>query len=224
MPGTTDFPCSAVLFDMDGTLIDSAASIERAWTAFAQQEGLPTDAVLAALPGRTATDILTDFLPGPEAVRSGARRVREMQRHYADEVRPLPGARELLAALPPDRWAVVTAAYGEIARARLAAAGLPVPRVLVSAETVSRGKPDPEGYAYAARRLGVRARDCVVFEDADVGVRAGQAAGCRCVGIGAGAARADASVDDLRGITVTATGTGTVRLRLPARSAEGVRP
>ncbi|MFJ1644332.1 HAD-IA family hydrolase [Streptomyces sp. NPDC088258] len=207
-----------LLFDMDGTLIDSAASIERAWSAYAREEGLPVDAVLAALPGRTAVDILADFLPGPRAVAEGAERVRRMQRDHVREVRPLPGARALLTGLPAGRWAVVTAAYEEVARARLAAAGLAVPPVLIAADSVRRGKPDPEGYERGARALGVPARTCVVFEDTDVGVRAGLAAGARCVGVGGAVTDPDvaARVTDLRGIGVSATGSGLL-LRVPGR-------
>lgn len=213
----TELACQAVLFDMDGTLIDSSASIERAWSAFARERRLPVEAVLAALPGRTAVDILTDFLPGPEAVAAGAERVRRMQREHAGDVRPLPGAFDLLAALPADRWAVVTAAYEEVARARLAAAGLPEPPVLIAAESVRSGKPDPEGYERGAQALGAPPRTCVVFEDADVGIRAGRAAGCRCVGVGEAVTdvETDARVPDLRGVTVTVTTTGLL-LRVPA--------
>ncbi|MET9953317.1 HAD-IA family hydrolase [Streptomyces sp. NPDC006339] len=222
----TELPCEALLFDMDGTLIDSAASIERAWAAFAREEGLPVDAVLAALPGRTAVDILADFLPGPRAVAAGAERVRRMQRDHVRDVRPLPGARDLLTGLPAGRWAVVTAAYEEVARARLAAAGLPVPPVLIAADSVRRGKPDPEGYERGARALGVAPQACVVFEDADVGVRAGRAAGARCVGVGGAVTHPEvaARVADLRGIRVTATATGLL-LRVPvsahAATADG---
>ncbi|MET8294200.1 HAD-IA family hydrolase [Streptomyces sp. NPDC001272] len=219
-PGTVaELHCEALLFDMDGTLIDSAASIERAWTAFARDEGLPVGAVLAALPGRTAVDILAGFLSGPRAVAEGAERVRRMQREHVQDVRALPGARDLLTGLPAGRWAVVTAAYEEVARARLTAAGLPVPPVLIAADSVRRGKPDPEGYERGARALAVAPGACVVFEDADVGIRAGRAAGARCVGVGAAVTHPEvaARVADLRGIGVTATGTGLL-LRVPVRA------
>ncbi|KPI14422.1 HAD-superfamily hydrolase, subfamily IA, variant 3, partial [Actinobacteria bacterium OK074] len=176
---TSSFTCAAVLFDMDGTLIDSAAAIERVWTDFAVRRGLPVAEVLAALPGRTARDILAGFLSSPAEVRAEARRIRRTQCGSAEGIEPVPGARELLGALPSGRWAVVTSAPGEVARARLTAAGLPVPAVLVAEESVTRGKPDPEGFARAARELGVAASACVVFEDAAVGLRAGGGAGGR---------------------------------------------
>ncbi|MBV2155802.1 HAD-IA family hydrolase [Kitasatospora sp. SUK 42] len=209
----------AVLFDMDGTLIDSTAAIERVWTDLAVRRALPVPDVLAALPGRTAHDILAGFLADPAEVEAEAARLRSVQLSAVDGIEPLPGARELTASLPPERWAVVTAAPEGVARARLAAAGLPVPVVLIGEESVTRGKPDPEGYARAARALGAEPSECVVFEDAEVGLRAGRAAGARCVGLGpavAASPNADAWLPDLRGITVTAVAAGgALELRLP---------
>ncbi|WP_160310920.1 HAD hydrolase-like protein, partial [Streptomyces sp. 150FB] len=112
----TSFVSAAVLFDMDGTLIDSAASIERVWTDFALSRGLPVAEVIAALPGRTARDILGGFLSSPEDVRAEAQRIRRAQCRSVGGVEPIPGARELVAALPPAGWAVVTSAPGEVAR------------------------------------------------------------------------------------------------------------
>ncbi|MFJ2906738.1 HAD-IA family hydrolase [Streptomyces sp. NPDC087212] len=220
---TAAFSCAAVLFDMDGTLIDSAASIERVWTEFAVGRGLPVAEVLAALPGRTARDILAGFLASPEEVRAEAARIRSTQIRSADGIEPVPGARELVAALPPGRWAVVTSAPGEVARARLAAAGLPVPAVLVAEESVTRGKPDPEGFARAAGELGVAPSACVVFEDAEVGLRAGRAAGARCVGVGTAppSSSAHAWVSDLRGLAVGRDTAGLLELRLPVAAELG---
>jgi sugar-phosphatase len=193
---------------MDGTLVDSAGAIETAWTELAGRHGLPRPEVLAALPGRTARDILKLFLDDVKVIDEEVAWVERRQLAAAG-VGPIPGAGRLLSALPRDRWAVVTAAPESVARARLEAAGLPEPKVLVTAESVTSGKPSPEGYRLAAEHLGLPCERCVVLEDAAVGVAAGHAAGARVVGIGAGAQGADVVVPDLLSFTgIEVTGEG----------------
>jgi HAD superfamily hydrolase (TIGR01509 family) len=174
---------SALLFDMDGTLVDSTAAVERVWTRFSRRHGLDVASILAVSHGCRAQDMVTRCLPaGVDPVAEIARfNAEEMQER--DGIVAIAGATELLARLPPDRWAIVTSADRQLARLRLQLAGLPEPDVLITAEDVAVGKPSPEGYLLAARRLGVAAHNAVVFEDAPAGLSAGSAAGARLVAL-----------------------------------------
>jgi sugar-phosphatase len=167
----------AVLFDMDGTLVDSDAAVERAWRVWAGEYGVDPAAVLAVAHGapaeRTVRLVLPD-LTGAEVAEAAARQLT-LQYDDLSDVVPAPGAHELLAALRLP-WAVVTSADVRLAKARLGAAGIEAP-VLVTVEDVRVGKPDPEGYLRAAGLLGVAPQHCLVVEDAEVGVLAGRAAG-----------------------------------------------
>jgi sugar-phosphatase len=172
---------AAFLFDMDGTVLDSIAVAERVWGAWALRHGLDVEAFLPTIHGVRAEETIRrqnladiDLALETEAI---------LRAEVADieGVIPIPGAEAFLRALPADRWAVVTSAQRELALRRMAAAGLPLPAVLVTAEDVSRGKPAPDGYALAAQRLGVEASACLVFEDALAGLLAGEAAGADVV-------------------------------------------
>jgi len=171
---------SAVLFDMDGTLVQSHASVERAWTTWSAEHGLDPGDVLPHVHGSPADRTVRRLLPHLDdgAVIRAAQRQLELQYDDLDGVEAMPGARELLAHLDAEQvpWAVVTSADRRLATVRLGAAGI-TPRVLVTVEDVKRGKPHPDGYLAAARALGVRPADALVVEDADVGVAAGRAAG-----------------------------------------------
>ncbi|QNG20443.1 HAD-IA family hydrolase [Rhodococcus triatomae] len=175
----------ALLFDMDGTLVDSAMSIERVWLAFARRHVLDPVAVLTALPGRTAPDIVAGLL-GPEAdVDAEVRWVRECESGRVDGIRAIRGAARLLAALPAQRWAIVTSATRTMMELRLEAAGLPLPAFAVCAEDVRAGKPDPEGFLSAARMLGADPGECLAFEDSTAGLEAIARAGASAVAVGA---------------------------------------
>ena len=176
----------AVLFDMDGTLVDSDAVVDRSWTQWAAEYGLQAAEVLAIAHGnpaeRTIATLLPELSPAERAV--AWERVLDIETNDIDGVVAKPGARELVATL--DRigmpWAIYTSAPSQLAKARLAAAGI-APRILVTIDDVSRGKPDPEGYLRAAELLGVRADQCLVVEDTVVGLSAGQAAGAMTAGL-----------------------------------------
>ncbi|MFF0222334.1 HAD family hydrolase [Streptomyces sp. NPDC004629] len=174
----------ALLFDNDGTLVSSLESVRRCWTRWAREYGL-TEAEFGRveLHGRTAAEIVADLLPA-EAVPGAVARIEllEVEDVSGGGVRLLPGTREFLDSLPADRWAVVTSATQRLAEARLDAVGIR-PKALITADDVSRGKPDPEPYLLAARRLGVDPARCVVFEDAPAGLRAGRAAGMATVAL-----------------------------------------
>jgi sugar-phosphatase len=169
------------LSDLDGVLVDSAGAVERSWRAFAERHGLEPPLVLAHAHGAPTRAVVEQLL-GSDAVAAEAERVEREQAGDTDGVRALDGAAELLAA-PPARFAVVTSCTALLAHARLEAAGLPVPAVLVTADQLRRGKPDPEGYLRAARLLGAPPGECVVVEDAPTGIRAARAAGMRVVAV-----------------------------------------
>jgi mannitol-1-/sugar-/sorbitol-6-phosphatase len=174
--------CEAVLFDMDGTLVDSTAVVERQWARWAASRRVDLAAVLAISHGRPTIETLSRIAP-QWATTEEAAAVEATTPEDDDAILPVTGARELASALPPSRWAVVTSAGRALAVARLTAAGLPLPAVLVTADDVSPGKPDPGGYLEAARRLSARPERCLVFEDAPVGVRAGISAGAIVIGM-----------------------------------------
>ncbi|WP_248731942.1 HAD family hydrolase [Pseudomonas sp. MWU13-2517] len=167
----------AFLFDMDGTLLNSIAAAERVWSRWAGRHGLDVEAFLATIHGARAIDTITrQALPGvdPEAE---AQWITEAEIDDVQGVVAIPGAVEFLNSLPGEQWALVTSAPKALALRRLQAAGIAAPAVLVAAEDVDRGKPDPACYVLGAQRLGVPVQDCLVFEDATVGIRAGEAAG-----------------------------------------------
>ena len=167
----------AVLFDMDGTLVDSDAAVVRAWTTWAREFGVDLDP--AEIHGRPADSTVRMLRPDLDDAGVAAAADRQLALQYDDlaDVVPMPGAHELLALLAEMLpWAVVTSADVRLARARLDAAGIVAP-VLVTVEDVRRGKPDPEGYLIAAKRLDVRPERCLVVEDAEPGIEAGRRAG-----------------------------------------------
>ena len=174
---------SAVLFDMDGTLVDSRLVVERIWRDWATLHNLDISAILAVSHGRRTIDPVKLFArPGMDcAAEAAALEAKEV----ADTrgIVGVGGAVDLLSRLGRDKWAVVTSASRALATRRMAAAGLPLPSVLIAAEDVVRGKPDPEGYQKAAMAMNVAISDCLVFEDAPAGIEAGKGAGCDVVAI-----------------------------------------
>lgn len=167
----------ALLFDMDGTVLNSLAVTERVWGAWAARHGLDVEAFLATIHGVRAVENIAGLgLPGvdPQAEADAIERTEMVD---VEGIVAIDGAGAFLSSLPPDRWAVVTSATRQLALLRLEAAGLPIPRVLVAAEDVERGKPAPDCFLLGARRLGRPIEDCLVFEDAPAGIRAAEAAG-----------------------------------------------
>jgi sugar-phosphatase len=181
-PGTY-IEAAALLFDMDGTLINTSGIINALWKRWAERHGLNPAPIIASSPGRRIMDTVAEFLPPGANVDDEVQWIGQRGRDHPEGIVPIPGALDLVRSLPSHRWAVVTAADRTIAEKWLQAAGLPVPRVLITAENVKRGKPDPEGYLMAAQRLRVNPRDTVVFEDSQAGLAAGRAAGAKVIGI-----------------------------------------
>ncbi|MBP2234585.1 sugar-phosphatase [Sinorhizobium kostiense] len=171
---------AALLFDMDGTLLNSMAVVERVWGAWAVRNGIDPVWLLQSVHGVRAVDTIRK-LGLPVDAEHEARALAAAEVADVEGIVEIPGASVFLSSLPPERWTIVTSAPLELAVRRLAAAGIPVPRHMVTGEDVSIGKPDPEGYRLAAERLGVRAEDCLVFEDAPAGILAGRSAGAEVV-------------------------------------------
>ena len=172
---------AAFLFDMDGTVLDSIAVAERVWGAWALRHGLDVETFLPTIHGVRAEETIRRQNLANLDVALETAAILRAEVADIEGVIPIPGAEAFLRALPVDRWAVVTSAQRELALRRMAAAGLPTPAVLVTAEDVSRGKPAPDGYVLAAERLGVASDACLVFEDAPAGLLAGEAAGADVV-------------------------------------------
>lgn len=171
-----------VLFDMDGVLVSSTGSVLRCWRQWAAHYGVPNAASLEIPHGMRAVEIIEHFAPGIDQAEA-LQRIEDIEIADVADLQVLPGVRALLASLPEDRWAIVTSATQRLLVARLETAGLPVPERLISADMVTRGKPDPEPYRRGAQRLGVPAAECLVVEDAPSGIRAGLTAGCQVLGI-----------------------------------------
>ncbi len=176
---------NGLLFDMDGVLISSIGAVERCWQQWCRIYGVANPADFQVPHGHRAIDIVRMLKPqfSEDQVAEGLRVIEDLEIADTADLTVLPGARELLATLPPDRWAIVTSATRRLMLGRLAAAGLPVPQRIISGDMVERGKPDPEPYRRGAALLGFAPADCIVVEDAPSGVGAGIAAGCRVLAV-----------------------------------------
>ncbi|OJU67123.1 MAG: glycerol-3-phosphatase [Rhizobiales bacterium 63-7] len=175
-------PHQAFLFDMDGTLLNSIAVVERIWADWAVAHGLEPEVFLKTVHGIRAADVIADLaLPGVDPQKEAAELLR-LEMEDVTGIVAVPGAVEFLHRLPAERWAIVTSAPRALAHRRMKAAGIPFPDIMVTGEEVANGKPSPEGYLLGAKRLGVDPRQCVVFEDAVAGILAGEGAGAEvCV-------------------------------------------
>jgi sugar-phosphatase len=172
--------CKGILFDMDGILISSIGSVERCWTKWAEMRGIDPAYAISHAHGRRSIETVAALRPDldPEVENVV---IETLEIEDTEGVSMLPGVLKLLAALPKKRWTVVTSATEPLARVRLAAGGIPVPERIITAESVSHGKPHPAPYLAGAALLGFAPEECVVFEDAESGTRAGRAAGCTVV-------------------------------------------
>jgi len=172
--------CAAVLFDLDGVLIDSTPAVARVWSQWALSHGFDPQQVVAHAHGRPSISTIRDYLPNADHEAEN-RIVESAEIADLDGVIPLPGALQLLASLPENRWTIVTSCTRELAQVRIKAAGLPVPKKIVTSSDIVQGKPDPEPYLKGAAILGFPGSDCVVLEDAPAGIRSGKAAGARVI-------------------------------------------
>jgi sugar-phosphatase len=177
-----DIDCQAILFDMDGTLVDSTPIVERQWKRFADRHGLDYAEIMRVSHGRRNQETIREIAPHLATAEIFAAFDAEEIEDRGDAA-AIRGCGALLSQLREHEWAVVTSASAALARMRLRSVRLPAPPVLIGADDVEHGKPDPEGYLAAAHRLGVDRRDCVVFEDTPPGLEAARAAGMRGIGI-----------------------------------------
>ncbi|MER5879059.1 HAD-IA family hydrolase [Streptomyces sp. NPDC001910] len=215
---TTVLTARALLLDMDGTLVNSDVVVERCWRRWADRHGLDGDEVMKVVHGRQGYASMAVLLPNRPMEQNYADNTRMLAEETADMdgVVEIPGATEFLASLAGVPHALVTSADVALSNGRMAAAGLGLPDVRVTAESVGASKPDPEGFLKGAAELGVAPEDCIVFEDSGAGIAAGRAAGMRVVGVGprAGFHAPDVLVRDLTQVRVESLGDGTLRLHI----------
>jgi mannitol-1-/sugar-/sorbitol-6-phosphatase len=203
--------CGGVLFDLDGVLADSTPAVARVWTYWAVKHGFDPDEVVHKAHGRPSITTVREYLPEGDAEAEN-REIEQREIEDVGDIKALPGAVELLQALPSERWTIVTSCTRPLAVVRIRAAGLPLPKYLITSSDITRGKPDPEPYLKGAAKLGLAPRDCVVIEDAGAGVRSGKAAGARVIALRTShseaelrVAGADWIVDDCASISVERT-------------------
>jgi sugar-phosphatase len=178
----TKFPCAAILFDLDGVLVDSTRSVERQWRAWARKRGIDEEKVTAVAHGVRAIEVIRVVAPHLDA----AAEVRKLERREAndrDGVAVMPGAVELVHAIPDEQWCVVTSGTRRLATARLRLAGIPVPKIMITADDVVNGKPDPEPYLKGAEGLGVDPKECLVIEDAPAGIQSAHGGGMKVIAL-----------------------------------------
>jgi sugar-phosphatase len=204
--------CDAILFDLDGVLVDSATRVEETWNQWARRHGLDPARVIEVAHGRRTLETVKLVAPHLAATEEIAN-LEANESSNTDGVFEVDGARELLGRLPPDCWAIVTSGTRAIATLRIRHTRLPMPQVLVCADEIEHGKPHPEGYLTAAARLGVAPEQCVVIEDAPAGLEAARAAGMRSIGVrGTYPAKAlgmaDATIPSLKVLTARASKNG----------------
>jgi sugar-phosphatase len=201
--------CKAILFDLDGVLVDSAECVERTWREWSARHRLNFEDVIAVAHGRRTIETVRAVAPGLDAGAEVAM-LEANEAMSVEGVREVDGARELITQLPRERWAIVTSGTRAIAEFRLNLVGIPIPRVMICADEISEGKPHPEGYLTAARELGVPPGDCIVIEDTPPGIAAAHAGGMRVIAVAATYPResltaADAVIDRLADLKVAVT-------------------
>jgi len=178
----TTIHCRGLLFDLDGVLADSTPAVARVWTIFANKHGFDPEETVRRAHGRPSIATIRELLPNANHIAEDAV-LERMEIEDIEDVVALPGAAELLRALPADKWTVVTSCTRALALVRLRAAGLPIPAQMVTANDIVNGKPSPEPYLKGAELFGLAAADCAVVEDAPAGIRSGKAAGARVIAL-----------------------------------------
>ncbi|MDR3692364.1 MAG: HAD-IA family hydrolase [Fimbriimonas sp.] len=207
------FECEAVLFDLDGTLIDSIRVVDRAWARWAVRMGMDPEYVVPRIHGRRAIDSIRMLAPDCNVEEEDAW-LRYAEAEDTDGIVFNPGAEAFVGSINPDRWSIVTSGAKVVATARLGAVGLR-PKFAVYADDVERGKPNPDPFLLAAKRLGFAPQDCLVFEDVAAGVQAAHAGGMKAIAVTGGAERpelaaADARIPHFLNVSVQETGSSLV--------------
>jgi sugar-phosphatase len=176
----TELHCAALLFDLDGVLIDSTPAVARVWRGWAIEHGFNPVEVVARAHGRPSLTTVREYLPHADHELEN----REVERREIEDIEgvvPLPGTLALLASLPADRWTIVTSCTRRLAEVRIRAAGLPLPQTMITSNDIVHGKPHPDAYLKGAAALGFPPVDCIVVEDAPAGIRSGKAAGAKVI-------------------------------------------
>lgn len=212
------FLCAAILFDLDGVLVDSTGAVDQEWRAWAREQGVDEDKVIAIAHGVRTIEVIRAVAPHLDA-EAEVRRLESREADHQEGVSVMPGAADLVRSIPEGRWCVVTSGTRPLAEARLRWAGIPIPAVMITADDVVNGKPDPEPYLNGAQGLGFEPRDCLVIEDAPAGIQSAQAGGMKVIGLASTFAAAklvaaDAVAEKLGGILVTSNGDGRLVVRV----------
>jgi sugar-phosphatase len=207
-------PCRALLFDLDGVLVDSTPAVTRVWTAWSLKHGFDPQEVVRMAHGRTSLSTIIELLPNGDHTAED-RDVERREIEDVDGVIPLPGAMELLHKLPSHRWGVVTSGTRPLAEVRIRAAGLPLPKHFITASDIRRSKPHPEPYLLGAKSVGFAPAECVVIEDAPAGIRSAKSAGAKVIALRTtapdaelAAAGVDWIVQDLRSLSFASNTNG----------------
>ncbi len=212
-----------LIFDMDGTLVESELANDEIWRRWAEKHNLNLPQLLRAARGRRTIDTVREFCPPGFSAEEETTLIELQELEETDGVYAVGGALEFLRSIPADRWAIVTSNTKQLAERRLRAADIVIPNILISCEDVARGKPDPEGYLKAAEALGCKPSDVVVFEDSEAGVQAGKASGATVVVVGQGPHLAERygghQIADFTGMKLLASNEGEFRLDIPASRA-----
>jgi mannitol-1-/sugar-/sorbitol-6-phosphatase len=206
------FSCSAILFDLDGVLVDSTKAVDREWREWAKRKGVDGDAIMAIAHGVRTVEVIRRVAPHLDAAAEAAL-IENHEAHDQHGVTVMPGAIDLVRSIPEGRWGVVTSGSRLLATNRLRYCGLPVPEVLVTSDDVTNGKPHPEPYLKGAHRLGFAPADCLVIEDAPAGIQSARVGGLKVIGLASTYTaeklkEADAIVEKLGRIQVSSNGTG----------------
>jgi sugar-phosphatase len=201
------FECAAILFDLDGVLVDSTRSVERQWRIWAREMGIEGDKVTTVAHGVRAVEVIRTVAPHLDA-EAEVRKLESREAEDLDGVSAMPGAIELVRAVPEGRWGVVTSGTRHLATKRLRLFGIPIPKVMVTADDVAKGKPDPAPYLRGAELLGVNPAECLVIEDAPAGIKSAHAGGMKVIGLtstypAAALSEADAVVKKLSQLQVS---------------------
>lgn len=204
----TEIKTQCVLFDLDGTLVQSDLATVRVYARWARRRGLDPDAVTRCVLGRTTLDNVKSWAPAGSDIHAEAAELARCLREDTEGVTAMPGAAQLLQSIPKGRWAVVTNGDRALALSLLRAAGLPAPRLLIASGDVARGKPSPEGFLLAAKRLAIDPARGLIFEDSRVGVEAARASGARVIAIAGKLSPEELEqqpyITDMRGLTIFA--------------------
>jgi mannitol-1-/sugar-/sorbitol-6-phosphatase len=209
--------CSAVLFDLDGVLVDSTAVVERVWKTWANEHGLDPDYVIQWAHGRRSIETIRRVAPQLEAAKENLK-VEQREIEDLEGVRAIEGAAELIASIPPGHWTVVTSATRALAEVRMGYVHLPLPKDAITAEMVERGKPDPEPYLKGAALLGFAPAECLVIEDTAAGIAAAKSAGMQAIGL-----TTTYAAHELREADVVVRSCADIRVEVGAGAEDGIK-